>query len=102
MSKNDKPVVKVQLTQREEDWLTEKNKAKIQKKRNKDNQPKSEKTGAFEIMGKFLSKTAKIVEEDGEFCVRSPNNPTWCGGCYKTRPEAEARLKQVERFKKQK
>jgi hypothetical protein len=44
-------------------------------------------------------KTAVIREEDGKFCVRSPNNPDWNGGCYDTKGEAEKRLAEVEYFK---
>jgi hypothetical protein len=41
-----------------------------------------------------------IREEHGEFCVRSPNNPKWNGGCYPSKEKAEERLKQVEFFKR--
>jgi hypothetical protein len=44
-------------------------------------------------------KDAVIRKEKGEFCVRSPDNPSWSGGCYPTKSEAEARLKAVEYFK---
>jgi len=44
---------------------------------------------------------AVIRKEKGEYCVRSPNNPDWNGGCYKSKAEAEARLKQIEFFKRQ-
>jgi hypothetical protein len=47
------------------------------------------------------SREAVIRKEKGEYCVRSPNNPNWNGGCYKSKSEAEARLKQVEFFKRQ-
>jgi hypothetical protein len=47
-------------------------------------------------------KTAVIREEHGEFCVRSPDNPDWNGGCYKSKEKAEERLKQVEFFKRNK
>lgn len=43
-----------------------------------------------------------IRKEKGEFCVRSPDNPSWSGGCYKTEEEAKERLKQVEFFKRKK
>lgn len=46
-------------------------------------------------------KEAVIRKEKGEYCVRSPNNPNWNGGCYKSKGEAEKRLKQVEFFKRQ-
>ena len=42
---------------------------------------------------------AVIRKEKGQYCVRSPNNPDWNGGCYDTKDEAEDRLKQVEFFK---
>lgn len=42
---------------------------------------------------------AVIKKEDGEFCVRSPDNKDWSGGCYETKGEAEKRLNQVEYFK---
>lgn len=35
----------------------------------------------------------------GEYCVYSPNNPDWVGGCYDTKEEASERLKQIEFFK---
>ena len=44
-------------------------------------------------------KEAIIRKEKGEFCVRSPGNKQWNGGCYPTKGEAEKRLKQVEYFK---
>lgn len=33
------------------------------------------------------------------YCVKSPKNPDWSGGCYPTKAEAEKRLSQVEAFK---
>ena len=48
-----------------------------------------------------MSVTAVIRKEKGQFCVRSPNNPDWNGGCFDTKGEAEDRLKQVEFFKRQ-
>lgn len=45
------------------------------------------------------AKTAVIRKEKGEFCVRSPDNPDWNGGCYPSKGEAEKRLEQVEYFK---
>jgi len=48
-----------------------------------------------------MLKDAVIREEDGKYCVRSPNNPNWNGGCYDTKGEAEDRLKEVEFFKRQ-
>jgi hypothetical protein len=44
---------------------------------------------------------AVIRKEKGEYCVRSPNNPDWNGGCYPSKGEAEERLKAVEYFKRQ-
>jgi len=46
-------------------------------------------------------KLGVIRKEKGEYCVRSPNNPDWNGGCYKSKGEAEKRLKQIEFFKRQ-
>lgn len=45
---------------------------------------------------------AVIREEKGEYCVRSPHNPDWNGGCYPSKGEAEERLKAVEYFKRHK
>jgi hypothetical protein len=42
---------------------------------------------------------AVVVHEHGKFCVKSPSNPDWSGGCYDTKKEAEDRLKQVEMMK---
>lgn len=33
------------------------------------------------------------------YCVKSKKNPDWNGGCYKTKAEAEKRLRQIEFFK---
>lgn len=46
-----------------------------------------------------LNKIAIIVEENGKFCVRSPKNKKWNGGCFYTRAAAEKRLAEVEAFK---
>lgn len=46
-------------------------------------------------------KEGVVRKEKGEYCVRSPNNPDWNGGCYPSKEKAEARLKQVEFFKRQ-
>lgn len=54
---------------------------------------------AMKVASRFL-KTAVIREEGGKFCVRSPNNPKWNGGCFQSKAEAEARLKSVEYFKR--
>ena len=48
-----------------------------------------------------MGREAVIREEDGQYCVRSPSNPDWSGGCFDTKGEAEDRLKQVEYFKRQ-
>ena len=45
---------------------------------------------------------AVIRKEKGEYCVRSLNNPDWCGGCYPTEEKAKERLRQVEFFKHKK
>jgi hypothetical protein len=45
------------------------------------------------------ARVAVIRKEKGEYCVRSPNNPDWNGGCYTTKDKAEDRLKEVELFK---
>lgn len=52
----------------------------------------------LKVASRFL-KTAVIREEGGKFCVRSPNNPDWNGGCYDTKGEAKKRLQEVEYFK---
>lgn len=44
-------------------------------------------------------KTAVIEKEKGQYCVRSPNNPSWSGGCFDSKGEAEKRLNEVEYFK---
>lgn len=44
-------------------------------------------------------KMAVIRKEKGEYCVRSPNNPDWNGGCYPSKEKAEERLREVEYFK---
>lgn len=46
-----------------------------------------------------MLRTAVIRKEKGKYCVRSPNNPDWNGGCYDTKGEAEKRLSEVEYFK---
>jgi len=47
-------------------------------------------------------REAVIRKEKGEYCVRSPDNPDWNGGCYPTEGEAKKRLQQVEFFKHKK
>jgi len=44
-------------------------------------------------------KEAVIRKEKGQYCVRSPDNGSWSGGCYDSKGEAEKRLEQVEWFK---
>lgn len=54
------------------------------------------------VMERYLcgsDVTAVIRKEKGEYCVRSPNNPDWNGGCYPSKEKAEERLRQVEYFK---
>jgi hypothetical protein len=55
---------------------------------------------AFDFLG-YMLLTAVIREEDGKYCVRSPHNKDWNGGCFDTKGEAEKRLQQVEYFKRQ-
>lgn len=43
-----------------------------------------------------------IRKEKDEWCVRSPDNPDWNGGCFSTKEKAKKRLKQVEHFKRNK
>lgn len=40
-----------------------------------------------------------IRKRGKRWCVLSEHNPDWSGGCYRTKKEAEARLRQVERAK---
>jgi len=40
-----------------------------------------------------------IRKEGDKWCVRSPDNPDWNGGCYKSKEKAQKRLRQVEFFK---
>ena len=41
-----------------------------------------------------------IKHEKGKgYCVKSPKNKDWNGGCYPSKGEAEKRLNQVEMFK---
>jgi hypothetical protein len=45
-------------------------------------------------------RIARIVKEDGKYCVKSENpSSTWSGGCYSTKEEAEDRLREIEYFK---
>lgn len=52
--------------------------------------------GVAKMSGDRLSV---IREEKGKYCVRSPSNPDWSGGCYDTKEEAGRRLREVEYFK---
>ena len=54
---------------------------------------------ALRVAQRFLE--AVIRKEKGQYCVKSPNNPDWNGGCYDSKEEAEKRLQQVEFFKRQ-
>lgn len=45
-----------------------------------------------------ISDVIKTPGED-EWCVVSPNNPDWSGGCYPSKNRAEKRLDEVEMFK---
>jgi hypothetical protein len=54
------------------------------------------------VMERFICSnevTSVIRKEKGEYCVRSPDNPDWNGGCYPSKEKAEERLRQVEYFK---
>jgi hypothetical protein len=42
---------------------------------------------------------AVIRKEKGEYCVRSPKNKSWSGGCFDTKDDAEERLREVEVLK---
>lgn len=56
----------------------------------------------LKVMERYICSdevTSVIRKEKGEFCVRSPNNKDWNGGCYKSKEKAEERLRQVEYFK---
>lgn len=56
----------------------------------------------LKVMERYLCSnevTSVIRKEKGEYCVRSPNNPDWNGGCYPSKDKAEERLRQVEYFK---
>jgi hypothetical protein len=57
-------------------------------------------TFAKRVVARF-KREAVIRKEHGEYCVRSPNNPDWNGGCYPSKGQAEKRLHEVEYFKRQ-
>lgn len=59
--------------------------------------PKSEEERQARLVVRY--KQAVIRKEKGEYCVKSPNNPDWNGGCYPSKEKAEERLKAVEYFK---
>lgn len=42
---------------------------------------------------------AVIRKVGNEWCVKSPSNPDWSGGCYGSKEKAKKRLKQIEFFK---
>lgn len=42
---------------------------------------------------------AVIRKVGNEWCVKSPSNPSWNGGCYGSKEKAQKRLKQIEFFK---
>ena len=45
-------------------------------------------------------RVARIVKEDGKYCVKSEKpSSTWSGGCYPTKEEAVKRLQEIEYFK---
>ena len=52
-----------------------------------------------QVMRLARQETSVIRKEKGQYCVRSPNNPDWNGGCYDSEAKAKDRLKQVEFFK---
>ncbi len=58
-------------------------------------------TAAGRLVARF-KREAVIRKEKGEYCVRSPDNADWNGGCYPSKGEAEKRLEQVEYFKSKK
>jgi hypothetical protein len=45
------------------------------------------------------TRIAYIKKEKGKYCVKSEKNPSWSGGCFDTKEEAETQLKNVEMFK---
>lgn len=53
------------------------------------------------VLAESVARTflSVIRKEKGEYCVKSPNNPDWNGGCYKSKEDSEKRLQQVEFFK---
>lgn len=56
-------------------------------------------TPALRLVARF-KREAIIRKEKGKgYCVKSPSNPDWNGGCYPSKGEAEKRLEQVEYFK---
>ena len=49
---------------------------------------------AASVAARFLAQMEEmgvIRKEKGEYCVRSPNNPKWNGGCYPSKEKAEDR-----------
>lgn len=47
----------------------------------------------------MVDRFAVIRKEKGKYCVKSPKNPDWNGGCFDSEGEAARRLEQVEWFK---
>lgn len=52
---------------------------------------------AIRIAG--FEKTGYVKKIKGKYHVKSRSNPSWSGGVYDTKEEAERRLKTVEMFK---
>ena len=46
-----------------------------------------------------LEARAFVEKTEKGYCVKSPKNKNWNGGCYPTKGEADKRLEQVEMFK---
>lgn len=47
-----------------------------------------------------LLRIARIVKEDGKYCVKSEKKDSdWSGGCYDSKDKAKKRLQEVEFFK---
>jgi hypothetical protein len=49
-----------------------------------------------------LHRVAYLEKKGDKWCVRSEHNPSWNGGCYESKGEAQHRLRQVEFFKHKK
>ena len=46
-----------------------------------------------------ISSYVEYDQSKKQWCVRSENNPDWCGGCYDSESAAKERLKTVEMWK---